>query len=59
MDAIGVTKSLKTVTRPTVPFKDLAMEVVMGETDADTASSLAGRLARYASLRPEEAFTLN
>lgn len=51
VDAIGVTKSLKTdsrppVTRPTVPFKDLAMEVVMGATDADTVSSLAGRLAR-------------
>jgi type I restriction enzyme R subunit len=51
VDAIGVTKSLKTdsrppVTRPTTPFKDLAMEVVMGATDADTVSSLAGRLAR-------------
>jgi type I restriction enzyme R subunit len=51
VDAIGVTRSLKTdsrppVTRPTVPFKDLAMEVVMGATDADTVSSLAGRLAR-------------
>ena len=51
VDAIGVTKSLKTdsrppVTRPTVPFKDLAMEVVLGATDADTVSSLAGRLAR-------------
>jgi len=51
VDAIGVTKSLKTdsrppVTKPTVPFKDLAMEVVMGATDADTVSSLAGRLAR-------------
>lgn len=51
VDAIGVTKSLKTasrppITRPTVTFKDLAMEVVMGATDADTVSSLAGRLAR-------------
>ncbi|MGF1656696.1 MAG: DEAD/DEAH box helicase family protein, partial [Verrucomicrobiales bacterium] len=51
VDAIGVTKSLKTasrppITRPTVAFKDLAMEVVMGATDADTVSSLAGRLAR-------------
>jgi type I restriction enzyme R subunit len=51
VDAIGVTKSLKTasrppVTRPTVPFKDLAMEVVMGACDADTVSSLADRLAR-------------
>jgi type I restriction enzyme R subunit len=32
--------------KPSVPFKDLAMEVVMGATDADTISSLAGRLAR-------------
>jgi len=51
VDAIGVTRSLKTasrppITRPTVPFKDLAMEVVMGASDADTVSSLAGRLAR-------------
>jgi type I restriction enzyme R subunit len=51
VDAIGVTKSLKTasrppITKPTVRFKDLAMEVVMGATDADTVSSLAGRLAR-------------
>jgi type I restriction enzyme, R subunit len=51
VDAIGVTKSLKTasrppITKPSVPFKDLAMEVVMGATDADTVSSLAGRLAR-------------
>jgi type I restriction enzyme R subunit len=51
VDAIGVTKSLKTasrppITRPTIPFKDLAMEVVMGSADIDTVSSLAGRLAR-------------
>jgi type I restriction enzyme R subunit len=51
VDAIGVTKSLKTasrppITRPTIPFKDLAMEVVMGTADTDTISSLAGRLAR-------------
>jgi len=51
VDAIGVTKSLKTasrppVTRPNVTFKDLAMEVVMGSSDIDTVSSLAGRLAR-------------
>lgn len=51
VDAIGVTKSLKTasrppITKPSVPFKDLAMEVIMGATDADTVSSLAGRLAR-------------
>ncbi|TAE77787.1 MAG: DEAD/DEAH box helicase [Verrucomicrobia bacterium] len=51
VDAIGVTKSLKTasrppITKPNVTFKDLAMEVVMGSSDPDTVSSLAGRLAR-------------
>jgi type I restriction enzyme R subunit len=60
VDAIGVTKSLKTasrppITKPSVPFKDLAMEVVMGATDADTISSLAGRLARIERmLTPEQ-----
>jgi type I restriction enzyme R subunit len=51
VDAIGVTRSLKTasqplITKPTVPLKDLAMQVMMGVTDEDTVSSLAGRLAR-------------
>jgi len=51
IDAIGVTKSLKTasqplITKPTVPLKDLAMGVMMGIHDQDTVSSLAGRLAR-------------
>ena len=51
VDAIGVTKSLKTasqplITKPTVPMKDLAMQVMMGAADEDTISSLAGRLAR-------------
>ena len=51
VDAIGVTKSLKTasqplITKPTVPLKDLAMAVMMGAADEDTVSSLAGRLAR-------------
>jgi len=51
VDAIGVTKSVKTtsrppITKPSVPFKDLAMEVIMGSWDTDTVSSLAGRLAR-------------
>ncbi len=51
VDAIGVTKSLKTasqplITKPTVALKDLAMSVMMGATDEDTVSSLAGRLAR-------------
>ena len=51
VDAIGVTKSLKTasqplITKPSVPLKDLAMGVMMGACDEDTVSSLAGRLAR-------------
>lgn len=51
VDAIGVTKSLKTasqplITKPSVPLKDLAMGVMMGARDDDTVSSLAGRLAR-------------
>ena len=51
VDAIGVSRSLKTasqplITKPTVPLKDLAMQVMMGATDEDTVSSLAGRLAR-------------
>lgn len=53
VDAIGVTKSLKTasqplITKPGVPLKDLAMGVMMGASDTDTVSSLAGRLARLA-----------
>ena len=51
VDAIGVTKSLKTasqplITRPSVPLRDLVMGVMMGARDEDTVSSLAGRLAR-------------
>jgi len=51
VDAVGVTKSLKTasqplITKPTVPLKDLAMGLMMGANDTDTVSSLAGRLAR-------------
>ena len=51
VDAVGVTKSLKTASqpldsKPSVPLKDLAMGVMMGACDADTVSSLAGRLAR-------------
>ena len=51
VDAVGVTKSLKTtsqplITKPTVPLKDLAMGVMMGARDEETVSSLAGRLAR-------------
>ncbi len=51
VDAVGVTKSLKTasqplITNPTVSLKDLATGVMMGANDTDTVSSLAGRLAR-------------
>ena len=60
VDAIGVTKSLKTasqplITKPSVPLKDLAMGVMMGACDEDTVSSLAGRLARLnRQLNPTE-----
>ncbi len=51
VDAVGVTKSLKTasqplVTKPSVPLRDLAMGVMMGARDEDSVSTLAGRLAR-------------
>lgn len=51
IDAVGVTQSLKTssqpiITKPSVSLKDLAMGVMMGASDTDTVSSLAGRLAR-------------
>ncbi|MDP2284711.1 MAG: type I restriction-modification enzyme R subunit C-terminal domain-containing protein [Pseudohongiella sp.] len=52
VDAIGVTKSLKTasqplITKPGVSLKNLAMGVMMGSArDEDSVSSLAGRLAR-------------
>ncbi len=52
VDAIGVTKSLKTasqplITKPGVSLKELAMGVMMGAArDEDSVSSLAGRLAR-------------
>ena len=51
VDAVGVTTSLKTasqplIAKPSVPLRDLAMQVMMGAHDEDTVSSLAGRLAR-------------
>ena len=51
VDAVGVTRSLKTasqplITKPTVPLRDLAWGVMMGARDEETVSSLAGRLAR-------------
>lgn len=51
VDAVGVTKSLKTDSRPldrkpTASLKDLMMSVVMGADDEDTLTTLAGRLTR-------------
>lgn len=60
VDAIGVTKSLKTasqplISKPSVSLKDLAMGVMLGASDNDSVSSLAGRLARLAKqLEPAE-----
>lgn len=51
VDAVGVTQSLKTDSRPlerkpTVSLKDLMMSVVMGAKDEDTLTTLANRLTR-------------
>ncbi|WP_456473424.1 type I restriction endonuclease subunit R [Desulfolithobacter sp.] len=51
IDAVGVTKSVKTDSRPlerkpSVSFKDLLMSVLMGADDEETLTSLANRLAR-------------
>jgi len=51
VDAVGVTKSLKTDSRPlerkpTVSLKDLMMSVALGTRDEDTLTTLAGRLTR-------------
>ena len=51
VDAVGVTKSLKTAsqpldTKPRVLLKDLAMSLMMGDRSEETTSSLAAKLAR-------------
>jgi len=51
VDAVGVTKSLKTASqpldsKPSIPLKDLAMSLMMGDRSEETTSSLAARLAR-------------
>ncbi len=51
VDAVGVTKTLKTDTRalerkPSAAIKDLLMEVMMGAEGEDTFLSLASRLTR-------------
>ncbi len=51
VDAVGVCKSMKTDSRPldrkkSVPLKDLLNAVLMGQSDEDTYTTLAARLAR-------------
>ena len=51
VDAVGVTKSLKTAsqpldTRPSIPFRDLATGLMIGDRSEETVSSLAARLSR-------------
>lgn len=51
VDAVGVTKSVKTDSRPlerkpAIPLKDLMQATLMGVRDEDTFASLANRLAR-------------
>jgi len=51
VDAVGVTQSIKTDSRPlerkrTVPMRDLLNAIALGKNDEDTFSSAAGRLAR-------------
>ena len=51
VDTVGVTRSMKTGsqpldTKPSIPFKDLAMGLMMGDRSEETVSSLAGRLSR-------------
>lgn len=51
VDAVGVTKSIKTDSRPlerkpTVSLKDLMMSIALGARDEDTLTSLANRLTR-------------
>ena len=59
IDAVGVTKSKKTDTRPlerkpSVSLKELMMNVAMGAKDADTLTSLANRIIRLNSQMTEE-----
>ena len=59
VDAVGVTKSLKTDSRPlerkpSVPLKDLLYSVLMGAKDDDTITSLANRLTRLSTQLNED-----
>jgi len=54
VDAVGVTKSRKTDTRPlerkpSVSMKELMLNIAMGAKDEDTLTSLANRIIRLAS----------
>ncbi|MFC1577606.1 type I restriction-modification enzyme R subunit C-terminal domain-containing protein [Thermodesulfobacteriota bacterium] len=51
VDAVGVTESDKTDSRPlerkkSVPFDKLVQSIAMGQTDEDTLTTMAGRLAK-------------
>jgi type I restriction enzyme R subunit len=59
VDAVGVTKSLKTDSRPlerkpTVALKDLLSAVAVGARDEDLFTTLAGRLGRLAKIMNEK-----
>ena len=59
VDAVGVTRSVKTDSRPlerkkSVSLKDLLQAVLMGQTDEDIYTSLAGRLARLEKQTTED-----
>lgn len=60
VDAVGVTKSKKSDTRPlerkpSVSMKELMLNVAMGAKDEDTLTSLANRIIRLSSkLTPQE-----
>ncbi|MCO6485056.1 MAG: DEAD/DEAH box helicase family protein [Saprospiraceae bacterium] len=63
VDAIGVTKSLKTDSRPLekkpgVPLKDLLGAIAVGARDEDLFTSLAGRLARLGKQVTEKEKTI-
>jgi type I restriction enzyme R subunit len=54
IDAVGVTKSVKTESQPmerkkSVPLKELLNAVMLGARDEDTFMSVAGRLARLSN----------
>jgi len=58
VDAVGVTKSLKTDSRPlernrSVPMKDLLHHIMMGSADEDYFDSAANRLARLNKILDE------